>query len=154
MLFSALVIFLIGDERRLFSSSVEFKTKFADVQGLKSGAPIRMGGLDIGHVSGVGYGKDPSDATIYVELSVVRSEAQRIKIDSKAKVATKGLLGDKMIEITKGTAAKPVEKGAWLPSEEPEDTFGKVGGIAGKAEATLDGAQKVVENLANEQLHK
>ncbi|MCK6591776.1 MAG: MCE family protein, partial [Polyangiaceae bacterium] len=45
LLFSAVVIFLIGDERRLFSSSVVFKTKFADVQGLKSGAPIRMGGI-------------------------------------------------------------------------------------------------------------
>jgi len=47
MLFSALVIFLIGDERRLFSSSVEFKTKFSDVQGLKTGAPIRMGVHDL-----------------------------------------------------------------------------------------------------------
>jgi phospholipid/cholesterol/gamma-HCH transport system substrate-binding protein len=154
MLFSALVIFLIGDERRLFSSSVEFKTKFADVQGLKSGAPIRMGGLDIGHVSSVGYGKEPSDPVIYVELSVVRSEAQRIKTDSKAKVATKGLLGDKMIEITKGTAEKSVEKNAWLPSEEPDDMLGKAMGMAGKAEATLDGVQKVAENLANEELHQ
>src|SRR5215213_7014130 len=102
LVLSGLVIFLIGDERRLFSTAVSFNTKFADVQGLKDGAPIRMGGIDIGHVDGVGYGKDPLDTTIYVSLSVVRSEAGRVKRDSIAKITTKGLLGDKMVEITKG----------------------------------------------------
>src|SRR5262245_41629832 len=102
LLFSGAVVFLIGDERRLFASSVEFTARFSDVQGLKSGAPIRMGGIDIGHVSYVGYGDDAQDTTIYVTLDIVGKEAGRIRTDSIAKVASKGLLGDKMIEITKG----------------------------------------------------
>ena len=64
MLFSALVIFLIGDERRLFERSVPFTAEFGDVQGLKASAPIRMGGVDIGHVSAVAYSNDPGDSTI------------------------------------------------------------------------------------------
>src|SRR5689334_6421703 len=92
LLMSGLVIVLIGDERRLFERSVEFSAKFSDVQGLKSGAPIRMGGIDIGHVDTVGYGKETSDTTIYVTLAVVKSEAGRIKTDSVARVITKGLL--------------------------------------------------------------
>src|ERR1700733_1157331 len=104
----AVAIFLIGDERRLFSKSVEFHTKFTDVQGLKAGAPIRMGGIDIGHVSSVAYGKNPSDTTIYVELDIVSTEAGRIKTDCTAQIATKGLLGDKMLEVTKGTAAQSI----------------------------------------------
>ena len=102
MLFTGLVIFLIGSERRLFESSSEFTAKFSDVQGLKGGAPIRMGGVDIGHVISVSYGEQPGDTTIYVQLSVVKAEAGRIKADSVVKVAAKGLLGDKMIEITTG----------------------------------------------------
>src|SRR5215468_10519068 len=86
LVFAGLVIFLIGDERRLFESALDYRTKFADVQGLKAGAPIRMGGVDIGHVASVGYGKQPGDTTIYVTLSIVRTEASRIKKDSVVKV--------------------------------------------------------------------
>ncbi|APR74833.1 Mammalian cell entry related domain protein [Minicystis rosea] len=154
LLFSALVIFLIGDERRLFESSVEFRAKFTDVQGLKGGAPVRMGGVDIGHVGTVGYGKTAGDTTIYVSLSIVRAEASRIKTDSIARVAAKGLLGDKMIEITRGVKPEAVPPGGDITSEEPSDMFGKVAGMADKADATLGGLQKVAENLANEKLHQ
>lgn len=152
--FSGLVIFLIGDERRLFESSVEFRAKFSDVQGLKSGAPVRMGGVDVGHVSGVGYGKTPGDTTIYVKLSIVRFEAGRVKTDSIAKVAAKGLLGDKMIEITKGKAEASIPPGSDIRSEEPGDMFGKVGGMADKADLVLDNINKVTGSLANEDLHR
>jgi phospholipid/cholesterol/gamma-HCH transport system substrate-binding protein len=151
---SALVIFLIGDERRLFSSSVEFRTHFVDVQGLKPGAPVRMGGIDIGHVSAVGYGKDPGDTTIYVTLDVVESEAARIKTDCIAKIATKGLLGDKMIEVSKGEKPDSIPPGGQIPGEEPSDMLGKVNGMAEKADSTLSNIQKVSQSFADEKLHK
>jgi phospholipid/cholesterol/gamma-HCH transport system substrate-binding protein len=151
---TSLVIFLIGDERRLFSSAVIFTCKFADVQGLKQGAPIRMGGIDIGHVDDVGYGKDPLDTTIYVQLSVVRSEAGRVKRDSVAKITTKGLLGDKMIEITKGQLKDAIPPGGEITAEEPGDMFGKVGGLAGKADSTMTNIERLSAELANENLHK
>jgi phospholipid/cholesterol/gamma-HCH transport system substrate-binding protein len=154
ILFSALVIFLIGDERRLFETSVEFTARFSDVQGLKASAPIRMGGVDIGHVSSVGYGKTPGDPTIFVTLQIVRAEASRIKTDSVVHVAAKGLLGDKMIEITRGKAAKSVPPGSDLLSEEPDDFLGKAMGIAGKADAALEGVQKVAESLSNDELQR
>lgn len=154
LLFSAIVIFLIGDERRLFERSVPFTAAFSDVQGLKAGAPVRMGGVDIGHVATVGYGEKVGDTTIYVELSIVRAEASRIKSDSVALVAAKGLLGDKMIEITRGKDAQIVAPGGTIKSRDPDDTLGKVAGMADKADATLAGLQKVSESLANEQLHR
>jgi phospholipid/cholesterol/gamma-HCH transport system substrate-binding protein len=151
---TGLVIFLIGDERRLFSSAVLFHTRFTDVQGLKQGAPIRMGGIDIGHVDDVGYGKDPLDTTIYVSLSVVRTEAGRVKRDSIVKIATKGLLGDKMIEITKGVASEPIPPDGEITAEEPGDMFGKVGGLAGKADSAMTNIERISGELANEDLHR
>ena len=152
LIFSGLVIFLIGDERRLFETATSFKATFSDVQGLKADAPIRMGGVDVGHVASVGYGSQPGDSTIYVTLKVVSSEASRIKTDSVAKVASKGLLGDKMIEITRGKAKEAIKPGGIIPSEEPDDMFGKLGGMAGKADSVMDGVNKVTASLANEQL--
>ncbi|WP_438013491.1 MlaD family protein [Sorangium sp. So ce315] len=154
LILSALVIFLIGDERRLFDSSVAFSTNFADVQGLKPGAPIRMGGIDIGHVAEVGYGPDPKDTKIYVKLEIVESEAGRIRTDSRAQIANKGLLGDKMLEITKGQSPDSIPPGGQIPGEVPTDVMQKVTGMAEKAEATLDNIQKVSENIADDRLHK
>jgi phospholipid/cholesterol/gamma-HCH transport system substrate-binding protein len=160
LLFSALVVFLIGDERRLFERSVELTAKFKDVQGLKASAPIRMGGVDIGHVSRVAYDLR-SDAgaggegDIIVILSVVKAEAGRIKKDSVVKVAAKGLLGDKMIEITRGSPeAKPAEPGQELKSEEPKDMLAKVDSISERADGTLGEVQEVAHKLNDEKLHR
>jgi len=154
LLFSAVVIFLIGDERRLFSSSVVFKTKFADVQGLKAGAPIRMGGIDVGHVESVGYGKDPADSTVYVSLDIVEGEAGRIRTDSQVRIVNKGLLGDKMIEITKGKASTMVPPGGEIPAVEPDDMMAKATGMAEKADDVMDNLKDISKNFADEKLHK
>lgn len=146
------VIFMIGDERRLFSSSVSFKARFHDVQGLKSGAPIRMGGIDIGHVDGVAYSKDHSDPTISVGLDIVKTEAGRIKVDSTARITTKGLLGDKMVEITMGKSPDSAPPGAEIKAEEPQDMMGRVAGMADDAEAAMKGVKRVTESLADDKL--
>src|SRR5262249_55235313 len=114
-------IFLIGTERNFFSRKVTFHAKFTDVAGLKSGAPVRMGGIDIGTVDRVGYGKNASDTVIYVDLDIVKEAAGRIKTDSTAQIATKGLLGDKMIEITKGEAAEAIPADGEIKSVQPPD---------------------------------
>ncbi len=55
LVFTGLVVFLIGSERRVFDTKVDFTATFNNVRGLKHGAPLRMGGLDIGHVREVRY---------------------------------------------------------------------------------------------------
>jgi phospholipid/cholesterol/gamma-HCH transport system substrate-binding protein len=154
LVFSAIVIFLIGDERRLFSSSVTFRAEFTDVQGLKGGAPIRMGGLDVGHVGSVGYGKNPEDTMIYVSLEVVRSEASRIKTDSKIKITTKGLLGDKMVEISKGTDPTPLPPGSKIQLDTTLDLVDRMSGLGDKAVDALDDVKKVTASLADDKLHQ
>ena len=99
---AGIVVFMIGEEKRLFEAKLTYRTSFSDVQGLKSGAPVRLGGIDIGSVSTVVHADDPADNRLYVELRIVKREAVRLKQDSIAHVGNKGLLGDKMIEITGG----------------------------------------------------
>ncbi len=154
LLFSALVIFLIGDERRLFSSSVQLRTRFSDVQGLKVNAPIRMGGIDIGRVKEVNYGKDPTDTTVYVTLDIVESEVSRIRKDSKVTIVNKGLLGDKMIEIKKGKSPEIVQPGGEIEGEEPDDMLAKASGMATKADDVMDGLKTLSKNLGDEGLNR
>jgi phospholipid/cholesterol/gamma-HCH transport system substrate-binding protein len=117
-----LVIFLIGEERQLFSSKVEYKTSFEDVEGLRRGSPVRMGGVDVGTVSRVAYSEDAKDTTIYVLLSITEGESMRIRKDSRATIESKGLLGDKMVVITVGKPTQPrLEPGGVIPSERGAD---------------------------------
>ncbi len=154
ILCSGVVIFLLGDEKRLFESHIRVTTSFADVQGLKPGAPVRMGGIDIGSVDKVGYPADVNDPNLLVELTLVKSESKRIRADSKARVQTRGLLGDKMVEITQGTQGDDIQDGAHLPSEVPKDVFSKVDEIASKADLVMSDVQLVSQQLANVQLHE
>ncbi|HEU4404031.1 MAG TPA: MlaD family protein [Polyangiaceae bacterium] len=156
MIVTAAVVFFIGDERRLFESKYVYKASFGDVQGLKPGAPVRLSGVDIGYVQAVGHGADPNDNRLYVSFEVVRAEASRIRTDSVAKVGNKGLLGDKMLEVSPGTpghAALP--PGSIVPSEEAADysaLLAKVGDMGRKADAILTNVEKATAVLADEKV--
>jgi phospholipid/cholesterol/gamma-HCH transport system substrate-binding protein len=151
------VVFLIGDEKRAFESKVVFHTSFGDVQGLRAGAPVRLGGVDIGTVSRVAHNDDPSDARLYVDLRIVRRESARIKQDTVAKISNKGLLGDKMIELSGGAPSAPsLDADGFIQGEEPADftnLFSQVGSLAKHAETILNNLEVTSRSLADEQVH-
>lgn len=152
------VIFTIGNERRAFAKKVTYAATFPDVQGLKSGAPVRLSGIDIGVVKSVTHGPNPDDDKLYVKMEIVADEATRIRQDSIVKIANKGLLGDKMIEITPGTTGKPaLPAGATVRSEEPADfsgLFSQVGDITTKTNQVLGHLEKTTATLADAEVRR
>src|ERR1700677_802826 len=136
-----LTIFVIGDTKRLWEDKVSYSAAFDDVAGLKPGAPVRMGGFDIGAVTHVGHDRSSSDAHIYVKMVIVKAESGRIRADTMAHIVGKGLLGDKMVELTPGSGtASALPANSLIPSEDPTDVFSAANRVA---EAT----QKAVENI-------
>ncbi len=135
-------VFIVGETRRLWEPKVDYRAGFDDVAGLKPGAPVRMGGFDIGAVTDVGHDGSANDARIYVKMAIVKSESARVRADSVAHIVGKGLLGDKMVEVTQGSAeTAPLPANALIHSEDPSDVFAAANKVA---EAT----EKAVENLA------
>ena len=148
------IVFLIGDSRRFWDPKVTYKTSFGDVSGLKVGAPVRMGGVDVGTVTHVGHSNNPQDARIYVSMSVVKSEAERIRTDCIARVANKGLLGDKMIEISVSTTTGAPELGSNDPvkSEDPTDFnkyIARLDGITASAQAALNNVEQATKAFSD-----
>jgi len=81
-----------------------------------------MGGVDVGNIVGVDYGRDATDKNIHVRLSISVEDARRIRKDSVATIEGKGLLGDKMIVITVGTSGQAMlPAGSAIPSKSAED---------------------------------
>src|SRR5688572_1399982 len=152
------IIFLIGDNRSLFDPKVKFHTEFSDVQGVKPGSTVRMGGVDIGSVSKVEYPEDPSSTTIGVSLSIVRREAPRIRQSSRAAIAAKGLLGDKMVTISPGRPDEAtLPEGSTIPSAPAEDftqALSQVGAIAQSARGVLSNLEAATGTLAEDALRE
>jgi phospholipid/cholesterol/gamma-HCH transport system substrate-binding protein len=156
LLVVGLVVFMIGEERKLFVSQVPYTAKFEEVQGLRRGSPVRMGGVDIGSVKDVAYGDAANDKQIHVKMSVVKDESRRIRQDSIATIESKGLLGDKMIVITVGSQKLPqIPVGGEVPSKEADDItalMGKLGSITGQVERVVDNLERTTNSLADEKL--
>ena len=141
---TATLVFLIGENANLWSKQITYRTSFGDVAGLKAGSPVRLGGVDVGTVTHVGHKKDATDTRIYVELAIVGREAERIREATVARIANKGLLGDKMVELTVPIEASPVLNPAQpVRSEDPTD-FGK---YVARAEQLVDRVEATIGNL-------
>ena len=150
------VIFMIGEERKLFESQLIYQAKFEEVQGLRRGSPVRMGGVDIGSVTEVKYGEAADDKQIHVKMSVVKDESRRIRQDSQATIESKGLLGDKMIVVTVGNPRLPqIPVGGEVPSKEGDDMaamMGKLGSITVQVEKVVGNLERTTNSLADEKL--
>ena len=148
------VIFLIGDERQLFNSKLAYSTEFEDVQGLRRGSPVRMGGVDVGTVVAVEYGTSATDKDIHVRLSISQSDARRIRKDSVATIEGKGLLGDKMIVITVGDPRQAsLPEGTEIPSQSAEDLsklMTRFSNISNQVEKVVTNLEHATNSLSDE----
>ncbi|HZU82917.1 MAG TPA: MlaD family protein [Polyangiaceae bacterium] len=146
-------IFVIGDTRGLWQSKSTYRTAFLDVAGLKPGAPVRMGGLDIGAVTGVDHGNNPGDARVFVSMAISDKETARIRADSVARVVNKGLLGDKMIELSVGSpGAPPLDRSRLIPSEEPSDMFSAANKVAAATQEAIEQLGPLAKALGDPKL--
>ena len=114
-----ILIFLLGNKDQLFTSTFTLKTHFKDTQGLRNGASVRFGGVDVGAVKEI---KILDDNTGRIEVSMrIRDEIKSfIKKDSKARIETEGLVGNKVVILSMGTEqAGEVADGGVILSKEP-----------------------------------
>jgi phospholipid/cholesterol/gamma-HCH transport system substrate-binding protein len=148
------VIFLIGDERQIFKSKVPYSTQFEDVQGLRRGSPVRMGGVDVGTVVAVEYGTEATDKNIHVRMTISDTDARRIRKDSIATIEGKGLLGDKMIVVSVGSMNQPaLNEGSTIPSETAEDLsklMTRFSNISGQVEKVVTNLERATNNLSDD----
>ncbi len=150
----AAMVFLIGQTHRMFETKATYLAEFEDVEGLNAGAQVLMGGVNVGHVSQVSFPADAMRSEVLVELSIVRSEARRIREDSRVKVAPKGMLGDKQIVITKGTMSKAqIPEGERIPSSEERSLFAQVEQLGEKFGSVLGNLEKTSGALAEDEFH-
>ncbi len=113
------IIYLLGAQARYFERKYTLAAEFTEVGGLIEGATVRLAGVQIGRVTDVALPPEPG-GKVRVTLTIARQFANRIRQNSEARIVTQGLLGDKLMEISIGSAdSPPLKPGERLRAREP-----------------------------------
>jgi phospholipid/cholesterol/gamma-HCH transport system substrate-binding protein len=103
------MVYALGARARLFESRYTVHADFTEVGGLNEGATVRLAGVQIGRVKSVDLPSTPG-GKVRVAMSIARRFSDRVRRDSVARIETQGLLGDRIVEISVGTAQAPPTK--------------------------------------------
>lgn len=113
----ALAIFLIGREKNLFNPTIRLSTTFNNVSGMQVGNNIRFSGINVGTVDNITI---INDSTVKVDMVIQKSVQQFIKANSRAVIGSEGIIGDRILIITQGSANAPsIQEDQMLVSVEP-----------------------------------
>ena len=140
----ATAIFMLGQKSSLFSSTYSVNAYFKDIQGLKSGATVRLSGFDVGSVSDVEIVNDTT-GRVRVEMKLNSDITRFIRTDTKATIESEGLVGNKVVVLIIGSSnAEKVKDGGTIQSEEPV-SFAQ---IIEQTEGIMQYTKEMTKNLA------
>jgi phospholipid/cholesterol/gamma-HCH transport system substrate-binding protein len=115
-----LAIFIIGKQKNLFNPVYSLNSTFYNVSGLQVGNNIRFAGINVGTVDNIFI---INDSTVKVTMMIKKDVQKFIKKDCEAAIGSEGLMGDRLIIITQGSAdAALAQQGDQLASKEPVET--------------------------------
>ena len=98
-------VYKLGQTTNLFSKRYELVTYLPSAAGLRAGGAVFVAGQFAGTVKSIDFLPVDYDTTrnLRVRMAIDHNLQQQVRSDSKAKVRTLGLLGDKVIDISIGT---------------------------------------------------
>jgi phospholipid/cholesterol/gamma-HCH transport system substrate-binding protein len=115
-------LFLIGQESRIFASKNRYTFTASSVAGLNEGAPVRLNGVTAGLVEKITLPEDVHKQLLTIRISIERQYEERIRQDSTARIRTLGLLGDKYVDVSSGSAkAARIPPGGAIPTAPDTD---------------------------------
>ncbi|HJT87264.1 MAG TPA: MCE family protein, partial [Bryobacteraceae bacterium] len=97
----------------IFEEKVQLYLYVPDATGIASGTPVRVNDIDVGKVSSVALsGSNNPDRVIRLALTVQRDYLPDIPVNSYAQISTETAIGDKYVDITRGTSPVQISANA------------------------------------------
>ena len=105
-----LAMYKLGQAANLFTRRYELVTFLPDVAGLRQGGSVTIAGQLAGVVKDIELMPVDADTTknVKVVFEVNQDLRQQVRADSRARLRTMGLLGDKVLDISIGTPRNSV----------------------------------------------
>ncbi len=116
------LVFLLTSSKGIFRHYATLYTYMEDASGIQDGAIVRLNGIGIGYLDNLTLTNSSNPKhTVKFIMKVRERYLKDIPTDSIAGISAANLLGDKFINITKGTSKQTVQEDAVLPSAQPQD---------------------------------
>jgi len=137
-------VFVIGNRSAMFASKVAYEVVLDEVDGLRSGSPVRVAGLAMGTVQSVEFGED---GRVHCVVEVREDAAAFVREGSTASVGSKGLLGDQLIDISVGDG-DPLPENSVIPTRETSLLTSFLGDTGSEAEGIVHNINLATQGLA------
>lgn len=140
-------IFLIGNQKSMFSSTFNVYGVFKNVNGLQVGNNVRFAGINVGVVDGIDI---ITDTAVKVTLTLNTDVKKFIKKDAKISIGSDGLMGDKLVVIGPGMSNDVVGDNEKLAAVNPLDmdkVINKLTKIADNAAVITEGLGGIVNKV-------
>lgn len=136
----AFVIFLLSGEGGFFWQRYTLHAKFANVALLKSGAPVRVAGVEVGAVSDLQF----DGVMVDVTFDLSKEMQSRVTDQSVAYIGSVSLLGEGALDITPATAGTPIPDGGYVKTKK---TPGQLADVAESASQGLNEATQLIKDI-------
>jgi phospholipid/cholesterol/gamma-HCH transport system substrate-binding protein len=140
---AALVILESLGTFAFFARGYHLHALFKNVQELKVGDAVKMGGVQVGRVEDI---KLTSNAVAEVTVNLDRKADD--KIDSKATIKFTGFLGQNYMDIAFGAGTVQAADGATLQTVEQPD----LSDLMGKLDSVATGVENLTKSFSGEQI--
>ena len=142
---------------RIGEHRLDLKSCFDDVQGLKSGAAVRLAGVDVGRVRSVRAEPQNKNCPAEVEMTLHTSYELPVPQDALTEIKTAGVLGESYVTIDARAASRPpVENYGYLKSKPtlPEPSVGEIVKAVSAAAAIMKATDQPATNTPKQPVRK
>ena len=140
----AVAILSLSSQQGVWRDRYRVVAYWENVQGLIPNAPVWLAGTQVGRVQSVAFDAHDGEPVVEVVLQIDRRVQPRIRGDSVASIGTIGLLGDRYVEVSLGTAAgEMLGEGDELGTLNPMD----INLVIDKGALALDSIASLATNL-------
>ena len=153
LLILVIAILKLGQAGNLFGKRYRLVAFVGNASGLRIGGPVMVAGQLAGSIKDIAFLPPDADTTRNLKLivEVDRQLTEQVRKDSRAKIKSQGLLGDKVFDITPGTPRYPVLREGdtlvILPSTDYEAVVAQASGAIQQVVGLTSDLQRVTAGI-------
>ena len=140
LVLASMLILAVGGQGGFAWERYALKTKFTDIQGLKTGAVVRVAGVDVGKVTDIEF----AGAEVEITLEVNEAQQERITEQSRASIGSLSLLGEPIIIISPSALGRRLVDGDYIQSE---GAAPGIASMAGPVQASVEEATRLLQDI-------
>lgn len=142
LLFFGGAVLIMGEKTKMFVPKGKLSLIMTDVAGLKTGAPVWLAGVDVGVVTAIRFENPTRGNEVEIVMEVDKEALRKIGKDSVITVKTRGLMGEKYVDITPSRMIVTVPETRLYGT-----TMVKLDDVMGKAAQAFDRLNQTMDKM-------